>query len=293
MFFRKRVQYKNNGYICQRGLYCVTRQSTKVSKAFVLSPALVLPGKIFALCYANGRFRVRKSMMNDDNLEINVDTQPESTVANTAKTPEPAPVPRRRGCFLLILGAVLGAMLGTALTLALLFSLNGTLEFSRSNALLRQAVIDNDARQNDLEAEMATRSAHLDEMATRVGEMVLQQQAMGETLDTAVENTQTLETGLTAVATDVAALDGRVEAAESDIENVAGAAESINAFLDGMRELLQEVKPATPTATTPLVTPSATAAPAETITRTVRPTRTPRPTSTPLPIPTGTPVEAP
>ena len=229
--------------------------------------------------------------MSDDNLEINVETHP--TVANDGETPAPSPVPRRRGCLLLILGAVLGAMLGTALTLAFLFSVNGTLDFSHNNALLRQAVIDSNARQDDLEAEMATRSAHLDYMATRVGDMVLQQQAMDETVATAVENIQTLETGLTAVSTDVAALDGRVEETESDIENAAEAAESINAFLDGMRELLQEVKPATPTATKPPVTPTATAAPAGTTTRVVRPTRTPRPTSTPLPVPTGTPVEAP
>ncbi len=90
----------------------------------------------------------------------------------TAVSPPPPPpssVSQRRGCVLLIFGALLGAILGTVLTLSILLGLNGSLSFTSTDAQLRRAINDTRLEQEDMANELATRSAQIEYVATRVG----------------------------------------------------------------------------------------------------------------------------
>lgn len=261
-------------------------------------------------------------MMTDENdivIEpISEDEAPTPTksrapVINTAPIVEesivpPAPLPpaapatpavsQRRGCVLLFLGAILGAVLGTVLTLSILMGLNGSLTFASTDAQLRRAINEASIEQENTTYALATRSAHIDAMATQVGSMVLDLEAAREAVGTAEAEVGEVQMAVTAVATQVTRLDERLENTEGQIENVVESAAKFDAFLAGLRALLldeatsmatSEAEEGTPIGKTP---PAESASPEGTAageaTRTVRPTRTPQPTSTPLPLPTST-----
>ena len=232
-----------------------------------------------------------------------IETEPvfeEPTMTNeTAVSPPPPPpssVSQRRGCVLLVFGALLGAILGTVLTLSILLGLNGSLSFTSTDAQLRRAINDTRLEQENTANELATRSAQMEYMATQVGALANDQAAMTESMGTVEAGMVEVVGAVTAVATQVSSLDDRIETTEGQIESAATAAAEFNAFLDGLKALLFDnetatatpaaKETATPTATSDELTLEATTT--GEATRTVRPTRTPRPTSTPLPLATET-----
>ena len=240
-----------------------------------------------------------------------IDTEPvfeePTMIDETAVSPppptEPNPVSQRRGCVLLILGAILGAIMGTVLTLSILLGLNGSLSFTSTDAQLRRAINDNRIEQEDLSNELATRSAQLEAMATQIGGVAADQASVTEAMSTSDAEMEAVVGAVTAVATQVSNLDERVETTEGQIENAAAAVVKFDTFLNGLRELLfqGDTITTTPSAKEESTGQTATATPSETsskttpdatttgeATRTVRPTRTPRPTSTTLPLATET-----
>jgi hypothetical protein len=285
------------------------------------------------LLQQNGRFPVRKFMMTDENDivieqiaedETPTPTKPMQPVGEPApiieertavSPPPPVPPPasppaspptavsQRRGCVLLIFGAILGAILGTVLTLSILMGLNGSLTFTSTDAQLRRAINEASIEQENTANMLATRSAHIDYMATKVDGVVLDLQAAHEAVSTAEAGVNEVQMAVTAVATEVNRLDKRLETTEGQIENVAESAAKFDTFLTGLKALLldetsitatPEVKEATPINKTPA---AESATPTQTATgeavRTVRPTRTPQPTRTPLPVLTNTPEQRP
>ncbi len=233
-----------------------------------------------------------------------------------------APVSQRRGCVLLLLGAVLGSLLGMIFSLAILLGLNGTLTFSQTDAQLRRDITEANIRQEALQDALSTRDAQVDALATRLEGFDSQQADIDASLRDVSQEMATVEGQVTAVSGDILTLDDRLDLTESQIETAAAAAESFNSFLGGLRELLLEVEPSGPTPTAvggsaPSATPTpankitpttgtdegtavgsataaATATGAAPATATSQPTRTPRPTRTPLPaLATNTPTQQP
>lgn len=211
---------------------------------------------------------------------------------------------QRRGCFSAIAGAAFGAILGAALTLAILAGINqGKLTYNEADSQILQ----------QLQSETEARSDAIKAVAT--------QMSLDAATEAAVD--QNLEEEIGAVAThvgenrqDVLQIESTIEAVDTRVSEIAGAAETFNTFLLGLREVILELEPdlpITPTATpTKAATKSATTAPTRTpagqtpspeatgqdtvtptSTATTRPTRTPRPTATPLPFPTSTPASQP
>lgn len=203
---------------------------------------------------------------------------------------------QRRGCFSVIAGAVFGAVLGAALTLAILAGVNqGSLTYSEADAAILQ----------QLQAESQTRSAALESVAGQIDAAATMEAAANRSLS---ENLGAVATRAGQNRLDVTRLDGTIEAVDERVSEIAGAAETFNTFLLGLREVILTLEPDLPI--TPTVTATATATQARasrtprpsatsdqettpTNTATARPTRTPRPTSTPLPFPTRTPAPQP
>lgn len=213
----------------------------------------------------------------------------------TSPPPTPAPVSQRRGCVLLIFGAILGAILGTVLTLSILLGLNGSLTFTSTDAQLRRAINDTRIEQEDMADELATRSAQIEIMATQVGGVTQEQESVSESMSTVAAGMGDVVGAVTAVSTQVSDLNERVETTEGQIESVATAAAEFDTFLSGLKELLLGINAstATPAAKDEITTGTpvtGTVTPEQTGTSevTVKATRTPRPTSTPLPLPTST-----
>jgi len=227
----------------------------------------------------------------------------ETEASESAMPAEPAVPPispewekraQRRGCFSAITGAVFGAILGAVLTLAILAGVNqGSLTYQENDArILRQ-----------LQAEGQTRSAALETVRAQLDAVATAEAAANRDLagDLSVVATRAGQNQ-----TDVARLDDTLEIMDERLSEAAGAAETFNTFLLGLREVVLTLEPelpipptATPTAAPAQASqtpgPSATPGPETTPTNraTTRPTRTPRPTSTPLPFPTSTPAPQP
>ncbi|MCB9419040.1 MAG: helix-hairpin-helix domain-containing protein [Ardenticatenaceae bacterium] len=215
---------------------------------------------------------------------------------------QPSPGPSQgRVLAQILLGSILGAAVGVVLTLAILAALNnGTLSFNRTEIRQIQSEIQDAQRvQSDLQQtvdNMDTEfNANLGAVATRAGDLFLQQQ---ET-DTAVND---IMSGMRQTNANVTELQAVTNALDERLTTVAAAAETFNAFLDGLRGLLANLDGGTavPETATPPATIEATpttAATGETATAvpspTSRPTRTPRPTATPIPLPTSTPGQQP
>ncbi|MCA9924530.1 MAG: helix-hairpin-helix domain-containing protein [Anaerolineales bacterium] len=246
--------------------------------------------------------------------------EPIQTMTNemhdTTTSPQAAPpmaaandaIPRRRGCLFAILSAILGAALGVAATLGILSAINGgSLQYARSNSQLRLQLETVTQSLDDLTQELETTTQQLESMATRTGELADGQTEMGTSLQdmtTALDETQT---GLRTAQTEIDDLAETAVALDERIDTVSAAAETFDAFLTGMRDLLVDLQGIPVPTRTPVgtETPVGTAVPGlptaggtETaVTATPRatrvPTRTPRPTSTPITLPTPTPVQQP
>ncbi|MBK8989303.1 MAG: hypothetical protein IPM39_25105 [Chloroflexi bacterium] len=223
---------------------------------------------------------------------------------SSATPAAPSAISQRRGCVLLLLGAILGSLLGMMFSLAILLGLNGTLTFSQTDAQLRRDITEANIRQAGLQDALSTRDAQVEALATRLEGLDAQQ------TDTAVQLTDVsaemaaVEGRVTAVYDDITSLDSRLDLTESQIETAAAAAESFNSFLGGLRELLLETDPSASTLTaTPTPTSAAAITPATregtgtavaSPSATSQPTRTPQPSRTPLPaLATNTPAPQP
>lgn len=223
------------------------------------------------------------------------------------QAPAPAPAApgmapsQRRGCVLILLGALLGAFVGTALTLAVLAGLNnGRLQFTQETSRLRGEVGTLQQSQAALQTQLSTAEALaaagaqqldnyqpvLEVLATRQGEMLMAQ--------------ATAQAGLAGLGADLATMEAETAVLADRVENVAAAAEAFEVFLSGLRALLAEldVSGAVPLTGTVTVTPTpplpgevstttpGQVAPSSSPTPTLVPTRTPRPTATPIGQPT-------
>ncbi len=218
--------------------------------------------------------------------------------------PQPAAQPSQgRVLGQILLGSILGAFVGALLTLAILAALNnGTLSFNQADARLQSEIQDAQRLQSDLQQTVdnldSELNSNLGAVATRTGDLFLQQQ---ET-DTAVND---IMSGMRQTNANVTELQAITNALDERLTTVAAAAETFDAFLDGLRGLLIDLDGGTATAVPETATPEATleATPtASTDTGTAatavpsptsRPTRTPRPTATPIPLPTSTPGQQP
>ncbi len=201
----------------------------------------------------------------------------------------------------ILLGSILGAFVGALLTLAILAALNnGTLSFNQADTRLQSEIQDTQRSQSDLEQTVDNLDSELNTnlgyVATRTGDLFLQQQEIDSSL-------QDIMSGMRQTNTNVAELQAITNALDERLTTVAAAAETFDAFLDGLRGLLIDLDGGTATAVPETATPEATleATPtastdtgtAATAVPTSRPTRTPRPTATPIPLPTSTPGQQP
>lgn len=196
---------------------------------------------------------------------------------------------RRRGCFTTLLGATFGAILGAVLTLAVLAALNnGSLNYAAPNTQIRQ----------QLDREIISRTNELDSLATRVSVVATAEAEANRSLQTDFEAANEDIANNEEIISYLATRSGDLELR---LQDVAGAAESFNHFLDGLSALLTELDEgtATPTPAPAEVTPQKTPTPLSpttplpTATTAVQPTRTAQPTATPFTFPTNTPAPQP
>lgn len=189
-----------------------------------------------------------QNMMNDENekpAEAAADTavsESEAPIENAIENEEPmtrdvnappAPDPTferravRRGCFSIIFGAVLGAIVGAVLTLSLLSWLNnGTLTYNQASVQLH----------NELDDAVATRAVVMADLMTR----------QAESEATMASAAQTVEAGMATTEAEVARMQVTAVYLETRIGQAGNAADTLDAFLAGLDELVSDVE-TTPT----------------------------------------------
>lgn len=232
-----------------------------------------------------------------ESMKVEPDPEPEPA---PRPVPEPVRQPRQRMLGPILLGSLLGAAIGVILTLAILAGLNdGTLSFTQADSRLQSEIQDAQRSQSDLLETVDTLDSEinsdLDVLVTRTdGLYAAQQDTYTSINDLAIKMQQTEAS--------IAELEAMTDALDERLTTVAAAAETFDAFLDGLRDLLIELDggavpeeaevEATPEAE---VSPTVDSAEADgaTAVPTTRPTRTPRPTATAVPVPTSTPVQQP
>lgn len=228
-------------------------------------------------------------------------TQPQSRPAT-----QPSSGPSQgRVLVQILLGSILGAFVGVLMTLAILAALNnGTLSFAQADTRLQREIQAAQQSHNALQQTVGTLDTELNtnlgHVATRTGDLFLQQQETDAAL-------QDITAGMRQTNINVTELQAVTEALDERLTTVAAAAETFDAFLDGLRGLLIDLDGGTgavpettsPEATIPEATIEATPTPTTGSAATAvpsptgRPTRTPRPTATPIPLPTSTPGQQP
>lgn len=191
-----------------------------------------------------------------------------------------------------ILGALIGAVFSSLFVLLLLYGLNGTLNFSRS-----QAVLDLQSQASRAQRESQQLSGQVGDLEARTGEIEGRTQQLerlpGE-IDQVRSRTGALEQKAGELDQSVTALDEQVTTLEGEMDEVRDLTATFDGFLTNLRDLLVETKPLpTPTVTE---TPHATRTPRSTATpratATPRTTTTPEPTRTPTTPQTATPPAA-
>ena len=203
---------------------------------------------------------------------------------------------RRRGCLNTLLGATFGAILGAVLTLAVLAAINrGSLTYSARDEAIQQ----------QLDAEIQSRSSELNQFSTRVSLAATQEAEANQSLESQFSTAnEAINNELDNNEAIISYLATRSWATELRLDEVAGSAETFNDFLDGMRSLLDDLEGGTATppplddTVTPTYTPTptpfeGTQTPEVEATTAVQPTRTPLPTATPFTFPTNTPAPQP
>lgn len=220
----------------------------------------------------------------------------DDTVAEVASVPQEVPESttprhRRRSCLGYLLASLFGAFLGAGLTLLLLYALNGTLAFASplQVARLQSQVVEQSEGQSGLTEEVTALSA-------RLGTVTAADATTSAALTDSATALATMEGELAALETeladDLSTLERETDTLATRVDGLSAAAEDFDLFLDGLRELLIQLRglPPLPAMTaTPALTTTATVtlpSPAGTPTATPVVTRTPRPTATPLAPPT-------
>jgi competence ComEA-like helix-hairpin-helix protein len=229
--------------------------------------------------------------------------EPEPTF-QTRPTPQIVQGPSQgRVLVQILLGSILGAFVGVIMTLAILAALNnGTLSFAQADTRLQGEIQNAQSAHNDLQQTVDTLNSDLNDnlshIATRTGDLFLQQEETDSSL-------QDMTTTMRQTQVDVNGLEEVTQALDERLTTVAAAAETFDAFLDGLRGLLidldGEAGTAVPGSATPVSTIAVTPTPiggtgsaaTAVASPTTPPTRTPHPTATPLPLPTSTPGQQP
>ncbi|MEJ2747444.1 MAG: helix-hairpin-helix domain-containing protein, partial [Anaerolineae bacterium] len=176
----------------------------------------------------------------DDTVHLPPLVEPEPQPRPVA---QPAPQPsQRRMLGPILLGSILGAFVGALLTLAILAALNnGHLSFARQSEFqnAQQAQTDLQQTVDNMNSEFNT---NLSSVATRTGDLFLHQQETDASL-------QDVTSGMQQVNANVAELEAVTNSLDERLTTVAAAAETFNAFLDGLRGLLTDLESGTATAT--------------------------------------------
>ncbi len=194
--------------------------------------------------------------------------------------------------------ALLSVLIGAATTLAILYVLNGTLDFqTASTRALRAeafrldgeletvraemsqieneltAVQDLVPQVEELQASVRAMSGDLDAVQEELDSAVQELQAMQESIDSVSAAVAGMEEGVAALQTDVGELEEQLAATGRALREMNRTVQRFDAFLSGLRLLLEES--AGPTSTGPSPEPTS-------------PTPTPRPLVTVIPLATPT-----
>ena len=238
-------------------------------------------------------------------------TKPEATVSlkeqidmaeprpQPVNSAPPPPVQRNRSLVGAIIGAVFGAIIGAVLTLAILSSLNGGTLYFASQDRARELEQALDTNLESVRGDQSDLSGNVEELGGQLATVAAEQGRLDE-VEGAVDG---LQATAVALEDELEAAEAELAAAEERLDAVIESAESFDAFLNGLRDLLFDFQGAPPTPTpTNTVTPTSSPVPTETMaaTETVAATatatsppatRTPRPTATPLVTATATATE--
>lgn len=230
----------------------------------------------------------------------------EQTMSNDPAEPPTQPVQnqavdaisQRRGCIFILIGALTGAILGSVLTLALISALNnGSLQFARADRQLQNQLEAAESEVNNLLSTVEAVQSDVGTVSSQTEDVAAGQSVLSTALDEAELSLSGVESTVESAQEEIDLLAETAVELEERLDTVAESAETFDAFLDGMRALLNELPGGEPTATaTPTVTPTPsepTRTPFSVDTVTPRPTRTPRPTSTPITLPSPTPEQLP
>lgn len=144
---------------------------------------------------------------------------------------------QRRGCGVLVMGAILGAVLGAALALAALAAINGgTLSYNTSQ--IRRDITTAQEIQSNLSTQLESVSGQLEEVNGRLDTLTTQSTASAQSLTTVSEN--------------IGQLQSDVDQIEADFEQVIEASKAVDEFLAAFRVMLEALPAeagAEPTAT--------------------------------------------
>ncbi len=225
-------------------------------------------------------------------------TEPIAAAEPPPKSPPPAS--SNSGFKEHLFTAIIGALLGTLLTLTALWLLNGSLQLNE-RAQMRAVEQQSAHAAATIQADLTSMRYDLQVVNTQVAEMTTRESESAVTVATTQADLKTAHDTLSDTINEVATLETAIDGLDKRITVVAASAESFDAFMVGMRDLLWVLQgpPPTPEATTTsfamTVTATATVTPTvdATVTATSIATRTPRPTATPLgeAMPTAAPTE--
>lgn len=137
---------------------------------------------------------------------------------------------QRRGCGVLVLGALLGAVLGAVLALAALAAINGgTLTYNTGQ--IRRDMATAQEIQSNLSTQLESVSGQLEEVNGRLESLTSQSSESSQGLTTAEENIGQLQTDV-----------GQIEA---DFGQVIEASQAVDEFLAAFRVMLEALPEST------------------------------------------------
>jgi competence ComEA-like helix-hairpin-helix protein len=230
--------------------------------------------------------------------------EPVKAEARPPRGPEPplvevVPAPVGWGRFLFI--GLLSAVVGAAIALAVLFALNRTLDFqTASTRALRAeayrldgeletlrgdltqveselaAMQDLGPQVKELQASISSMSRDLEAAQAELDSAVQELQATQESVDAVSATVTGLEEGMAALQTDVDELEQQLAATGRALREMNRTVQRFDAFLDGLRLLLEEsASPASPSLSPEATRPTPTSQPLVTVIPLATPTSTP------------------
>lgn len=215
--------------------------------------------------------------------------EPSSPPPLAAAPPPSAPIPpppsRPRGCLrqspILLLTAILGALIA----LAVIFTINGTLDFSRHEVI---AALNSDigatntrldeehAALQDISDIVQTNAAQVEALAAQVQSLSQQTRAFTAQIDARSSDMDAIRKDIDTLATQNIQLQEQVAAIDTEIARFQQMTARFDTFAQGLKNLAETIQPHTaPLAPTDAVAPTATVTPTAAVT----------PTATPTPLP--------